>query len=53
MTDFEWDEDKRATNLAKHGVDFVRASRVFSGEIIERIDDRVDYREIRSDVWAK
>jgi uncharacterized DUF497 family protein len=47
MTDFEWDEGKRAANLAKHGVDFVRASRVFSGEIIERIDDRVDYREIR------
>lgn len=28
---FEWDEAKRQSNLAKHGVDFVRAADVFDG----------------------
>jgi uncharacterized protein len=29
--DFEWDEDKRQANVAKHGIDFLRARRVFDG----------------------
>jgi uncharacterized DUF497 family protein len=29
--DFEWDEDKRQPNIAKHGVDFLRARHVFDG----------------------
>jgi uncharacterized DUF497 family protein len=28
---FEWDEDKRLRNIAKHGLDFVRAQLVFDG----------------------
>lgn len=28
---FEWDEAKRAANLHKHGVDFIRAQLVFDG----------------------
>ena len=28
---FEWDESKRAANLSKHGLDFVRASCLFDG----------------------
>jgi len=28
---FEWDEDKRLKNLAKHGLDFVAAWLVFDG----------------------
>ena len=28
---FEWDEDKRLTNLAKHGLDFVAVWLVFDG----------------------
>ena len=28
---FEWDEDKRQSNLAKHGVDFLRARALFDG----------------------
>ena len=28
---FEWDEDKRLLNIAKHGLDFVRAQLVFDG----------------------
>jgi len=30
--DFEWDEEKRKTNLAKHGIDFPDAVRVFQDE---------------------
>lgn len=28
---FEWDESKRAANLAKHGMDFMHAARLLSG----------------------
>lgn len=28
---FEWNEQKRATNLRKHGIDFVQASIIFDG----------------------
>jgi uncharacterized DUF497 family protein len=31
ITQFEWDENKRQQNLAKHGVDFLRAALVFDG----------------------
>ena len=29
--EFEWDEDKRLSNLEKHGVDFFRARLLFDG----------------------
>ena len=44
---FEWDEDKRASNLAKHGVDFRRAVRIFESRGLEFADERRDYRELR------
>jgi hypothetical protein len=44
---FEWDEDKAAQNLAKHGVSFLAAAEIFANEIIERIDDREAYGELR------
>ena len=28
---FEWDEDKRASTLGKHGIDFLDAIRIFDG----------------------
>jgi len=28
---FEWDEDKRQSNIEKHGFDFIRAARLFDG----------------------
>ena len=28
---FEWDEDKRQSNIEKHGLDFIRAARLFDG----------------------
>jgi uncharacterized DUF497 family protein len=44
---FEWDEKKAAANLAKHKVSFLTAAEVFDNEILERIDDREDYGELR------
>ena len=31
---FEWDEDKRLANIAKHGIDFARARMIFDGRPI-------------------
>jgi uncharacterized DUF497 family protein len=45
--EFEWDEDKARTNLTKHGVSFLTAAEIFAYEIMERIDDREDYGEVR------
>ena len=45
--EFEWDEDKARTNLSKHGVSFLTAAAIFSNGILERIDDREDYEEVR------
>lgn len=45
--DVEWHEGKREYNLEKHGIDFVRAARIFENPIAERIDDREDYGEER------
>ncbi|MFN3943928.1 MAG: BrnT family toxin [Allosphingosinicella sp.] len=33
--DFEWDEDKRLTNLAKHGIDFRRAREIWGGPAVD------------------
>jgi uncharacterized protein len=44
---FEWDEDKATQNFAKHGVSFLTAAEIFASEIIERVDDREDYGELR------
>ena len=37
---FEWDNQKRELNLAKHGIDFDSAIEVFDGPIILRRSDR-------------
>lgn len=39
-TGFEWDDQKREFNLAKHGLDFNSAIEVFDGPIILRRSDR-------------
>ena len=44
---FEWDEAKRESNLRKHGIDFVRAVKMFQNPVVEKIDDREDYGEER------
>jgi uncharacterized DUF497 family protein len=43
----EWDERKRAANLAKHGLDFGDAEEVFAGPCLEKMDPREDYGEDR------
>jgi uncharacterized protein len=44
---FEWDEVKRLGNIQKHGLDFLDASEVFAGNIIEYEDLSEDYDELR------
>lgn len=44
---FEWDEQKAASNLLKHGISFQNAAKIFANEIVGRIDDREDYGEVR------
>lgn len=44
---YEWDEVKRESNLAKHGLDFVGIEEVFAGETVTIFDDRFDYGEER------
>jgi uncharacterized DUF497 family protein len=44
---FTWDEAKRQANLAKHGLDFAEAHRVFEGLVIRYEDERFHYYEQR------
>lgn len=44
---FTWDEAKRKANLAKHGLDFADASRVFDGLVIRFEDKQFHYDEQR------
>lgn len=45
--EFEWDEEKNRLNIAKHGVGFVTASRIFEGPVVSWVDDRFEYGELR------
>jgi uncharacterized protein len=47
MVKFAWDLRKEALNIRKHGIDFTTASLIWNGAVLERIDDRHDYGEIR------
>ncbi len=42
-----WDEAKRQANVAKHGLDFADAAKVFAGPMVLFEDDRADYGEQR------
>lgn len=44
---FTWDEVKRQANLAKHGLDFADARKVFAGPMVLFEDSRRDYGEQR------
>lgn len=44
---FEWDAAKNAANIAKHGIDFEVAIRIFEGSVLEKADARRDYGEAR------
>ena len=43
----EWDEAKRESNLAKHGLDLAVAHELFADYFMERLDTRQDYGEDR------
>ncbi len=46
--EFEWDPDKEAANLKKHGVSFTQAAAAFRDPFaVDWIDDRADYGEER------
>lgn len=44
---FEWDENKRKSNIKKHGFDFIDAIKVFEGATFTVEDDRFDYDDKR------
>lgn len=44
---FEWDPAKNDTNIAKHGVSFEQAKRIFDGPVLTMADTRDAYGEMR------
>ncbi len=44
---FQWDAEKNAANVAKHGISFEQAAQIFRAPILKRLDDRRDYQETR------
>lgn len=44
---FEWDDNKNSANIEKHGLDFRDAVIIFDNPIIETIDNRNNYGEVR------
>ena len=44
---YEWDDEKRKTNLRKHGVDFAAIESFIWEEAFVQVDDREDYGETR------
>lgn len=38
--EFEWDENKRKTNIAKHGIDFIDAQKIFDYDTVTIEDNR-------------
>lgn len=44
---FEWDEEKRQSNIEDHQVDFRFAVRLFRNPVIEAAEERDDSGEVR------
>jgi uncharacterized DUF497 family protein len=45
--EFEWDEEKAATNVRKHGIAFDRAAEVFRDPLHDTVDDEFSVGEQR------
>lgn len=46
MDGFEWDPEKNASNVQKHGLSFEEAASIFSGPVLTGPDETVgEYRE--------
>ena len=43
--EFEWDENKRQSNIIKHKIDFAEAVAIFDGFVHTHQDLRADYGE--------
>jgi uncharacterized protein len=50
---FEWDSAKEAKNIREREIDFTTASRIWDGPVLEEIDDRRDYGEVRILTFGK
>lgn len=50
--EIEYDEAKRLSNLEKHGLDFLDAPDVFTGEFVQIEDTRKSYPERRYQVFG-
>ena len=44
---YEWNQEKNAANLKKHGISFEEAILIFEGPVLSRLDRRFDYGEER------
>lgn len=44
---YEWDEQKRLSNVRKHGIDFRDAVAIFEADTVVMEDDRFAYEERR------
>jgi uncharacterized DUF497 family protein len=44
---YVWDKRKGRGNVARHGIAFEDAIRIFEGPTLEQVDDRFDYGETR------
>lgn len=44
---YTWNPEKNRLNLAKYGIAFADAIRIFEGVTVEREDDRFNYGEVR------
>ena len=44
---FTWDENKRLSNMKKHGIDFADVPTMFEGDVFSIEDTRFDYGETR------
>lgn len=49
---YEWDEAKNRKNVAKHDLSFEDAEQVFSGPCVTFEDDRFNYGNNGSSLWA-
>ena len=49
---FEGDEQKNRDNIAKHGISFEDAARIFEGPVLSWADARADYAKCGKSVSA-
>jgi uncharacterized DUF497 family protein len=45
--EFEWDEQKRQANIARHGIDFERAKEIWQGPVVEGPSPQTHHGEER------